>query len=86
MCSFQLLQQLSVLPPPKWFVSISYITLGLTITLKNYITGVALAYAVYSPTYSATSSYVRGTIRDNSTFLRVGAVIWLVRAPSHPIR
>lgn len=39
--------------------------------------GVVLAYAIYSPTYSATSSYIVRTIRDKPTFLRVGAAIWL---------
>ncbi|KIM84893.1 hypothetical protein PILCRDRAFT_817709 [Piloderma croceum F 1598] len=43
----------------------------------HLLSGVALAYAVYSPTYSATSSYIRGTIRDDPRFLWAGAAIWL---------
>ncbi|KAF7977044.1 hypothetical protein HWV62_4812 [Athelia sp. TMB] len=39
--------------------------------------GLAIAAAVYSPTYAATSPYIAGTIRDNSTFLWAGAAIWL---------
>ena len=41
--------------------------------------GLLLAYAVYSPTYAATSDYIVGTIRDNTTFLQVCAAIWGVR-------
>lgn len=40
--------------------------------------GVALAYAVYSPTYAATSSYIRDTIRDNPNFLLGCTAVWLV--------
>ncbi|GJE85557.1 3-oxo-5-alpha-steroid 4-dehydrogenase-domain-containing protein [Phanerochaete sordida] len=39
--------------------------------------GVALAYSVYSPTYSATSAYIRGTIRENPQFLLACAAVWL---------
>lgn len=41
-------------------------------------TGVALAYAIYSPTYSVTSSYIHSTIRADPRFLWAGAAIWLV--------
>lgn len=41
--------------------------------------GLAIAWAVYSPTYAATSSYIRGTIRDDPKFLWIGAAVWLVR-------
>ncbi|EKM57802.1 uncharacterized protein PHACADRAFT_89473 [Phanerochaete carnosa HHB-10118-sp] len=39
--------------------------------------GVTLAYAVYSPTYSAASSYILDTIRDNPMFLKACAAVWL---------
>jgi hypothetical protein len=48
------------------------------VSTNKYCLGVALAYAIYSPTYSATSSYIRGTIRDDPRFLWAGAAIWLV--------
>lgn len=41
--------------------------------------GVLLAYAVYSPTYSSMSPYIRGTIREDPKFLLGCAAIWLVR-------
>jgi len=44
----------------------------------HLLSGVALAYAIYSPTYSATSSYIRSTIRADPRFLWTGAAIWLV--------
>lgn len=41
--------------------------------------GVFLAYAVYSPTYGALSPYIRGTIRDDPTFLLLCTAVFLVR-------
>ncbi|THG95722.1 hypothetical protein EW026_g5975 [Hermanssonia centrifuga] len=39
--------------------------------------GLGLAYAVYSPTYSSSSPYIRGTIRDDPKFLWACTAIWL---------
>jgi hypothetical protein len=47
--------------------------------------GVALAYAVYSQTYSNTSPYIRGTFRDDPKFLMVSAAVWLVGTTSSNI-
>ncbi|KAI0784549.1 3-oxo-5-alpha-steroid 4-dehydrogenase-domain-containing protein [Abortiporus biennis] len=38
--------------------------------------GLGLAYSVYSPTFSATSPYIRGTIRNSPTFLWSWIAIW----------
>ncbi|KAH9945415.1 3-oxo-5-alpha-steroid 4-dehydrogenase-domain-containing protein [Epithele typhae] len=35
----------------------------------HLLSGLLLAYAIYSPTYSANSPWIRGTIRENPTFL-----------------
>ncbi|THH17075.1 hypothetical protein EW146_g3683 [Bondarzewia mesenterica] len=43
----------------------------------HLLSGVALAYAIYSPTYSANSPYVRGTIRDDPRFLLGCSLFWL---------
>ncbi|KAK7690947.1 hypothetical protein QCA50_006050 [Cerrena zonata] len=40
------------------------------------LSGVALAYAAYGPTYAATSPYIRGTIRSNPTFLWSCIALW----------
>lgn len=40
--------------------------------------GLFLAYAIYSPTYGALSPYIRGTIRDDPTFLMACAAVFLV--------
>lgn len=37
---------------------------------------------MYSPSFAATSPYIRGTIRENPTFLWASLAVWLVRAPS----
>ncbi|KAF8071584.1 3-oxo-5-alpha-steroid 4-dehydrogenase-domain-containing protein [Lyophyllum atratum] len=42
----------------------------------HLLSGLALAYDVYRPKYSATSPYVAGTIRDNKTFLWICTGIW----------
>jgi len=38
--------------------------------------GLFLAFALYSPTYAATSPYIRGTIRDDPTFLWACTAFW----------
>ncbi|KZP09024.1 hypothetical protein FIBSPDRAFT_931053 [Athelia psychrophila] len=39
--------------------------------------GLAIAAAVYSPTYAAGSSYLAGTIRENPNFLWACAYVWI---------
>ncbi|KAJ3555346.1 hypothetical protein NM688_g2629 [Phlebia brevispora] len=39
--------------------------------------GLLLAYSVYSPTYSATSPYIQGTVRDDPRFLWAYTAVWL---------
>ncbi|KII89682.1 hypothetical protein PLICRDRAFT_39817 [Plicaturopsis crispa FD-325 SS-3] len=43
----------------------------------HLFSGLALAYAIYSPTYAATSPYIRQTIRDDPRFLLAGTAFWL---------
>lgn len=43
----------------------------------HLLSGVALALAIYSPTYAADSPYIRGTIRDDPRFLLACAIVWL---------
>ncbi|KIJ62849.1 hypothetical protein HYDPIDRAFT_176284 [Hydnomerulius pinastri MD-312] len=38
--------------------------------------GLALALSVYSPTYSAMSPYIRGTIRNDPTFIWACTAVW----------
>jgi very-long-chain enoyl-CoA reductase len=40
--------------------------------------GVFLAYAIYSPTYGASSPYIQGTIRNDPRFLWACTAVWLV--------
>ncbi|GLB44856.1 putative 3-oxo-5-alpha-steroid 4-dehydrogenase [Lyophyllum shimeji] len=42
----------------------------------HLLSGLALAYDVYRPKFSATSPYIRGTIRDNKNFLWLCIAIW----------
>ncbi|KAG6833104.1 hypothetical protein H0H87_011212 [Tephrocybe sp. NHM501043] len=42
----------------------------------HLLSGLALAWDVYRPKFSATSSYVSGTIRSNEKFLWICAGIW----------
>lgn len=49
------------------------------------LSGVALAYAVYGPTYAATSPYIRGTIRSNPTFLWSCIAVWTVSTQFLPL-
>lgn len=72
--------QLSTLPYPMWSVPPypSHLCCLPYQYATTRITGVSLAYAIYSPTYSATSSYIRRTIRDDPNFLWAGAAVWLV--------
>ncbi|KAJ7577093.1 3-oxo-5-alpha-steroid 4-dehydrogenase-domain-containing protein [Mycena floridula] len=42
----------------------------------HVLSGLFLAYDIYRPMYSAKSRYIRGTIRDNDTFLIAGAALW----------
>ncbi|KAG6865004.1 hypothetical protein C0991_005692 [Blastosporella zonata] len=42
----------------------------------HVLSGLALAYDVYRPRFSATSSYVSGTIRSNNNFLWICTAIW----------
>ena len=69
--------QLRTLPPAKWSVPTPMVT-PIMMSTDTRRLGVALAYAIYSPTYSATSSYIHRTIRDDHTFLWAGATMWLV--------
>ncbi|TCD64037.1 3-oxo-5a-steroid 4- dehydrogenase [Steccherinum ochraceum] len=39
--------------------------------------GAALAYSVYSPAYSSSSPFIRGTYRDDPTFLMACLGIWI---------
>ncbi|OBZ72423.1 hypothetical protein A0H81_08009 [Grifola frondosa] len=41
------------------------------------LSGIALAYAVYRPAYSATSPYILGTIHNNPNFLFACGALWL---------
>ncbi|KAI9057322.1 hypothetical protein FKP32DRAFT_1598411 [Trametes sanguinea] len=43
----------------------------------HILSGLLLAYSVYSPTYAANSPYIRGTIRENPTFLWSCLAVWL---------
>ncbi|EPQ54162.1 hypothetical protein GLOTRDRAFT_78098 [Gloeophyllum trabeum ATCC 11539] len=43
----------------------------------HLLSGLALAYAIYSPTYSAASPYIRGTIRDDLRFIWGCTALWL---------
>ncbi|EGN99306.1 hypothetical protein SERLA73DRAFT_168792 [Serpula lacrymans var. lacrymans S7.3] len=43
----------------------------------HLLSGILLAYAIYSPTYAATSPYIQGTYREEPKFLQMGAAIWL---------
>ncbi|KAG5643275.1 hypothetical protein DXG03_001242 [Asterophora parasitica] len=42
----------------------------------HILSGLALAYDIYRPKFSATSSYITGTIRDNETFLWICTGLW----------
>ncbi|KAI0368621.1 hypothetical protein BV20DRAFT_968982 [Pilatotrama ljubarskyi] len=43
----------------------------------HILSGVLLAYSVYSPTFAANSPYIRGTIRENPAFLWSCLAVWL---------
>ncbi|KAI0327827.1 hypothetical protein GY45DRAFT_1327140 [Cubamyces sp. BRFM 1775] len=43
----------------------------------HILSGLLLAYSVYSPTYAANSPYIRGTIRENPNFLWSCLAVWL---------
>ncbi|KAI0314305.1 3-oxo-5-alpha-steroid 4-dehydrogenase-domain-containing protein [Amylostereum chailletii] len=43
----------------------------------HFLAGLFIAYPVYSPTYSANSPYIVGTIRDNPNFLLGCVAVWL---------
>ncbi|KAI0775265.1 3-oxo-5-alpha-steroid 4-dehydrogenase-domain-containing protein [Trametes elegans] len=43
----------------------------------HILSGVVLAYSVYSPTFAANSPYIRGTIRENPNFLWSCLAVWL---------
>ncbi|KZT22001.1 hypothetical protein NEOLEDRAFT_1072406 [Neolentinus lepideus HHB14362 ss-1] len=43
----------------------------------HLLSGLALAYAIYSPTYSASSPYIRGTIRNDPSFLLGSTAVWI---------
>ncbi|KAF7796032.1 hypothetical protein EIP86_007202 [Pleurotus ostreatoroseus] len=60
----------------------SSLTWGMLITSfssahYHLLGGLGLAYPVYSPTYSAASPYIRGTIRDDPKFLWACIAVWL---------
>ncbi|KAF8621986.1 hypothetical protein AX15_007341 [Amanita polypyramis BW_CC] len=59
----------------------SHGTMPLGNILKNsshyhLLSGLLLAYDLYRPQFSATSSYIKGTIRNNDTFLFICASAW----------
>jgi very-long-chain enoyl-CoA reductase len=43
----------------------------------HLLSGLLLAYSVYSPPFSATSPYIRHTARDNPTWLNGYFAVWL---------
>ncbi|KAI0833408.1 3-oxo-5-alpha-steroid 4-dehydrogenase-domain-containing protein [Trametes gibbosa] len=43
----------------------------------HILSGVLLAYSIYSPTFAANSPYIRGTIRENPNFLWSCLAVWL---------
>ncbi|KAH7928117.1 hypothetical protein BV22DRAFT_1059711 [Leucogyrophana mollusca] len=43
----------------------------------HLLSGFALAFAIYSPTYGATSPYIRGTVRNDPLFIWAGAAVFL---------
>ena len=43
----------------------------------HILSGLLLAWSVYSPWFSATSPYIRHTQRDNPTWLNMYVAIWL---------
>ena len=45
----------------------------------HILSGVLLAYSIYSPTFSANSPWIRGAIRENPTFLWSCLAVFLVR-------
>ncbi|EIW57495.1 trans-2-enoyl-CoA reductase (NADPH) TSC13 [Trametes versicolor FP-101664 SS1] len=60
----------------------SHGTMPFTNVFKNsahyhLLSGALLAYSVYSPSFAATSPYIRGTIRENPTFLWASLAVWL---------
>jgi len=60
----------------------SHATMPLRNIFKNsfhyhILSGLFLAYPIYSPTYAANSPYVINTLRSNSQFLWICAGIWL---------
>jgi len=44
----------------------------------HILSGVLLAYSIYSPTYSESSSFIKGTQRDNPTWIVFGVSIWVL--------
>ncbi|PFH45956.1 hypothetical protein AMATHDRAFT_184056 [Amanita thiersii Skay4041] len=42
----------------------------------HVFSGLFLAYDIYRPIFSATSPYIKGSFRENETFLNVCAAIW----------
>ena len=63
---------------------ISLLTKNNTVSCAHYwlLSGIALAYAVYGPTYAATSPFIRGTLRSNPTFLWSCIAVWTVSTQS----
>ncbi|KAH7911367.1 3-oxo-5-alpha-steroid 4-dehydrogenase-domain-containing protein [Hygrophoropsis aurantiaca] len=51
----------------------------------HLLSGVALAFAIYSPTYAATSPYIRGTVRNDPLFIWAGAALFLFAEVSNLI-
>ncbi|GBE88589.1 Putative enoyl reductase [Sparassis crispa] len=41
------------------------------------LSGALLAYSLYSPTYSAASPHILGSIRNNPNYLWIGTALWL---------
>jgi len=61
----------------------SHATMPLRNIFKNsfhyhILSGLFLAYPLYSPTYAANSPYIRGTLRSNPQFLWGWAGVWLL--------
>ncbi|KAI6025658.1 3-oxo-5-alpha-steroid 4-dehydrogenase-domain-containing protein [Pisolithus orientalis] len=51
----------------------------------HLLSGLALALSVYSPNFGATSPYIRGTVRDDPTFIWACTAVWIFAEVSNLI-
>ncbi|KAI6025055.1 hypothetical protein PISMIDRAFT_655098 [Pisolithus microcarpus 441] len=51
----------------------------------HILSGLALALSIYSPNFGATSPYIRGTIRDDPTFIWACTTVWIFAEVSNLI-